>query len=44
MNINQGETKWIEMYYEHIQKLGHGLQTPTIDNLPLCFKQNYNPN
>jgi hypothetical protein len=43
-NIKQGETKWIEVYYEHIQKLVHGfLQTPTINNLPLCFKRNYSP-
>jgi hypothetical protein len=28
-NIKQGETQWVEVYYEHIQKLAHGLQTPT---------------
>jgi hypothetical protein len=28
-NIKQGETKQVEVYYERIQKLAHGLQTPT---------------
>ncbi len=31
-NIKQGETKRVEVYYEHIQKLVDGLQTPTTYN------------
>ncbi len=30
--MKQEETKKVEVYYEHIQKLVHGLQIPTIDN------------
>jgi hypothetical protein len=26
------ETKRVEVYYERIQKLAHGLQVPTINN------------
>ncbi len=28
-NVKHGEIKWVEVYYEHIQKLVHGLQNPT---------------
>jgi hypothetical protein len=28
-SIKQGETKWVKVYYECIQKLVHGLQNPT---------------
>jgi hypothetical protein len=31
-NMKQTETKKVEVYYERIQKLVHGLQVPTIDN------------
>jgi hypothetical protein len=31
-NIKQGKIEWVEVYYERIQKLVHGLQAPTIDN------------
>jgi hypothetical protein len=31
-NNKQGKTECVEVYYECIQKLAHGLQTPTIDN------------
>ncbi len=31
--MKQEETKKVEVYYERIQKLVHGLQVPTIDNL-----------
>jgi hypothetical protein len=31
-NINQREIERIEEYYEHIQNLAHGLQTPTKNN------------
>ncbi len=31
-NIEQGKTKWVEVCYEHIQELTHGLQTPTTYN------------
>ncbi len=31
-NIKRGEIKWVEVYYECIQKLAHGLQTPTINS------------
>ncbi len=30
--MKQEETKRVEVYYEWIQKLAHGLQVPTIDN------------
>jgi hypothetical protein len=30
--MKQNETKRVEVYYEKIQKLAHGLQVPTIDN------------
>jgi hypothetical protein len=30
--MKQEETKRVEVYYERIQKLAHGLQIPTIDN------------
>jgi len=31
-NMKQEETKRVEVYYEQIQKLVHGLQVPTIDS------------
>jgi hypothetical protein len=31
-NMKQEETKKVEVYYERIQKLAHGLQVPTEDN------------
>jgi len=31
-NMKQEETKRVEVYYERIQKLAHGLQVPTLDN------------
>jgi hypothetical protein len=31
-NIKHGEIKWVKVYYEHIQELTHGLQTPTTYN------------
>jgi hypothetical protein len=31
-NIKQGKTKQVEVYYERLQKLVHGLQTPTTNN------------
>jgi hypothetical protein len=38
-DMNQEETKRVEVYYEWIQKLFHGLQVPTIDNfLTIVFK------
>jgi hypothetical protein len=38
-NMKQEETKRVEVYYERIQKLVHGLQVPTIDNfLIIVFK------
>jgi hypothetical protein len=38
-NMKQEETKRVEVYYERIQKLVHGLQIPTIDNfLIIVFK------
>ncbi len=30
-NLKQEETKRVEVYYERIQKLTHGLQVPTIN-------------
>jgi hypothetical protein len=30
--MKQEETKMVEVYYERIQKLVHGLQVPPIDN------------
>jgi len=37
--MKQEETKRVEVYYERIQKLVHGLQVPTIDNfLIIVFK------
>jgi hypothetical protein len=43
-NIKQGETKQVEVYCEHIQKLVHGLQTPTVDNfLTIVFCMGYSP-
>jgi len=33
------ETKRVEVYYERIQKLAHGLQVPTIDkNFTILFR------
>ncbi len=38
-NMKQEETKRMEVYYEKIQKLAHGLQIPTIDSfLTTMFK------
>jgi len=31
-SIKQGETKWVKVYYEPIQKLVHGLRNPTTNN------------
>jgi hypothetical protein len=37
--MKQEETKKVEVYYELIQKLVHGLQVPTIDNfLTIVFR------
>jgi hypothetical protein len=30
--MKQEETERVEVYYEQIQKLAHGLQVPTIDD------------
>ncbi len=30
--MKQEETKKVEVYYERIQKLAHGLQVPNIDS------------
>jgi hypothetical protein len=39
--MKQEETKRVEVYYERIQKLVHGLQVPTIDNfLIIMFQAN----
>jgi len=38
-NMKQEVIKRVEVYYEQIQKLAHGLQVPTIDNfLTTVFK------
>jgi len=38
-NMKQEETKKVEVYYEWIQKLAHGLQIPTINNfLAIVFR------
>jgi hypothetical protein len=38
-NVKQEETERVEVYYERIQKLAHGLQVPTIDNfLTIVFR------
>jgi hypothetical protein len=38
-NMKQEEIKRVEIYYEQIQKLAHGLQVPTINNfLTIVFK------
>jgi len=38
-NMKHEETKRVEVYYEWIQKLVHGLQAPTIDNfLTIMFR------
>jgi hypothetical protein len=31
-NKKQKEIEWVEVYYEQIQKLAHGLQVLTINN------------
>jgi hypothetical protein len=31
-NMKQEDIEKVEVYYERIQKLAHGLQVPTIDN------------
>jgi hypothetical protein len=37
--MKQGNIKCVEVYYEWIQKLVHGLQVPTIDNfLTIMFR------
>ncbi len=41
--MKQKEIKTVEVYYERIQKLVHGLQVPTIDNfLTTMFRMGYN--
>jgi hypothetical protein len=38
-NMKHEEIERVEVYYEQIQKLVHGLQVPTIDNfLTIVFK------
>jgi hypothetical protein len=38
-NMKQEETKRVEIYYEQIQKLVHGLQVPTTNNfLTIVFR------
>jgi hypothetical protein len=38
-NMKEEETARVEVYYEWIQKLAHGLQVPTIDNfLTIVFR------
>jgi hypothetical protein len=38
-NMKHEETKKVEVYYEHIQKLAHGLQVPTINSfLTIVFR------
>jgi hypothetical protein len=38
-NMKLEETERVEVYYEQIQKLVHGLQVPTINNfLTIVFK------
>jgi hypothetical protein len=38
-NMKQEETKRVEVYYEQIQKLAHGLQLPTTNNfLTIVFR------
>ncbi len=34
MKQEEIETERVEVYYEWIQMLAHGLQVPTIDNFP----------
>jgi hypothetical protein len=39
INIKHGKTNWVEVYYEGIHKLVHGLQTLTTNNfLTIVFK------
>jgi hypothetical protein len=33
--MKQEKTKRVEVYYEQIQKLAHGLQVPTINSFPI---------
>jgi hypothetical protein len=41
-NMQQEETKRVEVSYEWIQELAHGLQVPTIDNfLTIVFKASW---
>ncbi len=38
-NMKQEETKRVEVYYEQIQNMVHGLQVPTTNNfLTIVFK------
>jgi hypothetical protein len=38
-NVKQEEKERVEVYYERIQKLAHGLQVPTTDKfLTIMFK------
>jgi hypothetical protein len=38
-NMKEEETKRVEVYYEQIQKLVHGLQVPTTNNfLNIMFR------
>jgi len=39
-NMKQEETKRVEVYYERIQKLVHGLQIPTTYNFLIMFRAN----
>jgi hypothetical protein len=40
--MQQEETKRVEVSYEWIQELAHGLQVPTIDNfLTIVFKASW---
>jgi hypothetical protein len=41
--MKQEEIKMVEVYYEKVQKLNHGLQIPTMDNLlTIMFKATCN--
>jgi hypothetical protein len=40
-NMKQEEIKKVEVYYERIQKLAHGLQVPTINSfMTIVFRVN----
>ncbi len=43
-NIKYAKFEQVEVYYERIQKLAHGLQTRTTENsLTIIFGWDYNP-